>query len=252
MAAARLPIPILCEDEAFVAVNKPAGVLTIADRQGGESVRDLLADARPDLADLRIVHRLDRDTSGVLLLARTADAHRALCRQFGERTVDKDYLAIIRGEPADDRGMIDLRLGPHPAGDPRMVVSVNGKRAMTEWSVVERFGVASLLRCRLLTGRQHQIRVHLSYIGLPLLVDELYGLAAAFLLSSVKPGYRASGRHEERPLIARLTLHAESVEFTHPTGGGRVRVTADLPKDFRVTLAQLRKLKGRRQRSEGT
>lgn len=236
-------IKLLYEDEGTLVIAKPAGLLTIADRQGGESVRGRLAGMRPDLAELRVVHRLDRDTSGVLVMAKTLEAQRALCRQFDERTVEKLYLAIIRGEPEKDHGMIDLRIKPHPGGDQRMIVSVSGKRAMTEWTVVERFGGMALLRCRLLTGRQHQIRVHLSYVGTPLLVDELYGSSAAFYLSSVKPGYRPSGRHEERPLIDRLTLHAESIEFTPPGRSDRLKITSEPPRDFRATLNQLRRLK---------
>jgi 23S rRNA-/tRNA-specific pseudouridylate synthase len=126
-----------------------------------------------------------------------------------------------------------------------MMVSIAGKRAMTEWTVLERFGGVALLRCQLLTGRQHQIRVHLSYVGTPLLVDELYGSAPAFYLSSMKSRYRASGRHEERPLIDRLTLHAESIEFTPPGRSDRLKITAEPPKDFRATLNQLRRLRGR-------
>jgi len=236
-------IEVIYEDGELLVVNKPAGVLTIADRMGGESVRDLLAAARPELSGLRVVHRLDRDTSGVLVLARTADAQRALCGQFDERTVEKYYLAIVRGEPAKDGGLIDAPLAAHPAGDQRMVVRASGKAARTEWRVVERWGGLALLRCRPLTGRQHQIRVHLSRAGMPLLVDELYGSAAEFYLSSVKRGYRPSTRHPERPLIGRLTLHAESVTFTHPSRPDRLTLTADPPKDFRATINQLRRLK---------
>jgi len=238
----RPQIEVIYEDGELLVVNKPAGVLTIPDRQGNPSILDLLAAARPDLPGLRVVHRLDRDTSGVLVLAKTADAQRALCRQFDERAVEKYYLAIVRGEPAEDGGLIDAPMAAHPGRGQRMVVRASGKAAQTEWQVVERWCGLALLRCRPLTDRQHQIRVHLKHAGMPLLVDELYGSASAFYLSSVKPDYRPSAHHPEWPLIDRLTLHAESVTFTHPSRHERLTLMADLPKDFRATLNQLRKL----------
>ncbi|HSW46476.1 MAG TPA: RluA family pseudouridine synthase [Phycisphaerae bacterium] len=237
-------IEVIHDDDEILVVNKPAGVLTIADRKGGESARDLLAAKHPELGGLRVVHRLDRDTSGVLVFARTLNAQRSLTRQLSERTTDKRYLAIVRGEPADDRGLIDAPLRPHPRGDQRMVVSPRGRASQTEWEVIERLGGFALLRCRLLTGRQHQIRVHLSHVGLPLLVDELYGSAGAFFLSSVKPGYRPSARHDERPLIGRQTLHAESIALDHPIRSERLTFSAETPKDFRAVLSQLRKRRG--------
>lgn len=237
----RTQIEILLADPAFLAVNKPAGVLTIPGRQGGASVRDLLAAAGVE-GELRLVHRLDRDTSGVLLLARTLEGQRALSSQFSRREVEKTYLAIVRGSPESDAALIDAPLARDPRTPTRMVVHAkHGRPSQTHYEVLERFRGIALLRCRPHTGRQHQIRVHLAHAGMPLLVDEVYGQSAAFYLSSIKPGYKRGGE-EERPLIARLTLHAELITFAHPSTGARIRVEAAPPKDFRATLAQLRKV----------
>jgi len=243
MSAKRI-IDVLFADDDLVAVNKPAGLLTVPGRRGGVSLREVIGEAAGVTGSLLLVHRLDRQTSGVLVLARTKDAHRALQQQFQQRQVRKEYLAVVRGEPATDRGTVDVLMAPHGRVTGKMTVKLKkGKHSQTDWEVVERFGEAALVRCVPLTGRQHQIRVHLAHIGLPLLVDPLYGKAETFYLSSLKPGYRPSGRHEERPLIDRLTLHAHVLAFTHPRDGRPIRIEAPLPKDFRATLEQLRKLR---------
>lgn len=243
-------IEILLDDSAFVAVNKPADMLTIPGRQGGESVLDRLAAAGVG-DELRLVHRLDRGTSGVLLLARDREAQRALSEQFQHRRVAKTYLALVRGAPAEDDGLIDAPLARDPNSPVRMVVHAKyGKPSQTRWQVLERFAGIALLRCHPLTGRQHQIRVHMAHVGMALLVDGLYGESEAFYLSQVKTGYRR-GADEERPLIGRLTLHAESITFAHPRTEVPVRVEAPLPKDFRATVAQLRKLRRPNDRAPG-
>ncbi len=235
-------IDILLEDSDLLAVNKPAGLLTVPGRNGGISLREVIGAAAGVKEFLLLVHRLDRQTSGVLLLAKHKDAQRALQLQFEHRQVHKEYLAIVRGQPVEDRGAIDVLMAPHPRVTGQMMVKLNkGKRSHTDWEVVERFGEAALIRCHPQTGRQHQIRVHMAHIGLPLLVDPLYGEADAFYLSQMKSGYRVSTRHEERPLISRLTLHAHVLTFAHPQDGRVVRLEAPLPKDFRATLDQLRK-----------
>jgi RluA family pseudouridine synthase len=236
-------IDILLEDADLIAVNKPAGLLTVPGRKGGVSLREVIGAAAGVHDLLLLVHRLDRQTSGVLLLAKNKDAQRSLQIQFQERRVHKEYLAIVRGQPVEDRGTIQLLMAPHPRVTGKMMVKQHkGKHSTTEWEVAERFFGAALLRCHPLTGRQHQIRVHLAHIGLPLLVDPLYGEAEAFFLSQLKPGYRPSTRHEERPLIDRLTLHAHVLAFTHPRDGRPIRIEAPPPKDFRATLDQLRKV----------
>jgi len=242
IVAKKNKIDILLEDEHVLVINKPAGLLTIPGRQGGVALREAVAHQLRRPLDLRLVYRLDRQTSGVLLLAKTLDAQRELSRQFRRRTVDKYYLAIVAGFPEEDGGLIDAPLAPHPHQVPRMVVNLRkGRPSRTEWEVVERWRGAALIRCKLLTGRQHQIRVHLQHIGLPLLVDELYGEAGGFYLSQIKFGYRTSRRGEERPLIGRLTLHAESIAFDHPQTGERLTISAPLPKDFGAALNQLRR-----------
>lgn len=236
-------LDILYEDGHLLVVNKPAGVLTIPGRQGGEvALREVLAERLKITSELRLVHRLDRPTSGVLVLAKTFDAQRALSHQFRRREVDKDYLALVRSQPPSPEGLIDAPLAPHPRRRHLMTVPRTGGRpSRTAWKLVERFRHFSLLRCRLLTGRQHQIRVHLNHVGLPLAVDANYGGADALYLSQFKRDYRPTRRGPERPLIDRLTLHAERLAFTHPATGEPLTITAPLPKDFRATLNQLRK-----------
>lgn len=240
-------IDILFADDVLMAVNKPAGALTIPGRRSGEAIRELLA-RQGVTGELLIVHRLDRQTSGVLLLARAPEAHQALSGQFARRRVEKSYLALVQGHPEADEGLIDAPLARDPHSATRMIVHARlGKPSRTRWEIVERFaagralGGIALLRCRPLTGRQHQIRVHLVHAGMPLLVDGTYGRREEFLLSTVKPFYRTRRGEVERPLMARLTLHAEALGFEHPVTHERVRVEAPLPKDFKAVLTQLRK-----------
>jgi 23S rRNA pseudouridine1911/1915/1917 synthase len=238
-------IDILFEDDWLLIVNKPAGVLTIPGRQGGESIREVLQRQTGKEQTFRLVHRLDRGTSGALVLAKTVEAQRGVSDQFFHHKVEKQYLAIVRGSPEDESGLIHAAIGPHPRVVGKMRVSEKeGKPAQTRWRVLERFGLAALVRCFPLTGRQHQIRVHMALLGFPLLVDPLYGGGEGLYLSQIKGNYRASAGHDERPLIGRLTLHAESIQFAHPSTGRTVRIEAPQPKDFRAALTQLRKLRG--------
>lgn len=246
-------LEILHETPDWVAVNKPAGLATIPGRGGDDCIlwrlgRQLHLPAAGS-ADprLRIVHRLDKETSGVLLMAKHAIAQRHLSEQFRQNAVKKEYLAIVVGRPDGAEGMIDAALAPHPKSARHMaVVRHGGKPAKTAWKVEEIFRSFCLLRAFPLTGRTHQIRVHLRHIGLPLLIDALYrpvpaGQPSGLYLSQLKSGYRPAADRDERPLIDRLTLHAERLTFSTLTGEP-ITLTAPLHKDFRAALNQLRRL----------
>lgn len=240
------PLEILYNTDDYVAVVKPAGLATIPGRAETDSVLERLARqlnipcTGSDDPRLRIVHRLDKDTSGVLLLAKHIDAQRHVSHQFQNNTVSKEYFALVVNKPPEDRGEIDAPLAVHPTDKKRMAVTRHGRPARTGWQVEQRFRQGTLLRCFPKTGKTHQIRVHLLHIGLPLWIDPLYSNREPIYLSKIKRSYRSTDR-EERPLMDRLTLHAAKLTFTDRTGI-IVTLEAPLPKDFRSLINQLRKL----------
>jgi 23S rRNA pseudouridine1911/1915/1917 synthase len=236
----RQQLEVLHHDADIVVVNKPSGLLSIPDRYDVTlpSVKTLV---REKFGTSYPVHRLDRETSGVLVVALNPDAHRALNTQFEQHTVRKTYLAIVSGIVDRDTIDIDIPIMPDPRRKGLMKPSARGKEARTILRVVEKFRLATLVECDLITGRQHQIRVHCSAIGHPLLVDADYGTSKAFMLSSIKRKFNLAKGQDERPIIDRLTLHAAKLSFVHPISGEELNFSADPPKDFNATLQVLRK-----------
>jgi 23S rRNA pseudouridine1911/1915/1917 synthase len=246
VAAKMMPLEILFEDSDLIAINKPPHLASIPGRGESTSVIEHLA-AQLNLpysgtADprLRVVHRLDKDTSGVLLFAKNLAAQRHLSHQFQNNTIKKEYLALVSGKPPQSCGDIDAPLAPHPVQKDRMHISKHGRPARTLWQVEQSFRRHALLRVFPQTGKTHQIRVHLKSIDLPLAVDPLYGSSTELFLSSFKRDYRPNRGQDERPLISRLTLHAHKLTFEHPNGA-TINLEAPLPKDFRATINQLQR-----------
>ncbi|MFZ6031075.1 MAG: RluA family pseudouridine synthase [Chloroflexota bacterium] len=218
------PVPVLWQDEWLLAIHKPAGLPTLPDGYDKTAlhVKSLLEAA---FGRLWIVHRLDKDTSGVLLLARTAGVHRALNQQFDQHQVVKVYHALVVGSPQWDVRAIDAPLQPNGDRRHRTVPKAGGKPAVTHARVLERLGAYTLIEARPTTGRTHQIRAHLGFVaGLPLVADALYGC-------KILP--------EDWP-IARVALHACALTVTHPVHGKRLAVEAPYPDDFAGALAELR------------
>jgi 23S rRNA pseudouridine1911/1915/1917 synthase len=229
---------ILAETDQFIALNKPAGMLSVPDRtQSAPSLKDLLTEK---YGNIFTVHRLDRETSGVILFAKTAEAHQYLSVIFQERQVEKMYYGIVWGMPASDSGIIDQPIMEHPGKNGTMVVNRKGKPASTGYEVIEKFGKYSFLKFDLYTGRTHQIRVHMKDIGHPILCDSLYGDGKPVLVSSIKKNYNHSGWDEEKPILSRLALHAARLSFADAEGKPFV-IEAEMPKDLRALLSQMRK-----------
>jgi 23S rRNA pseudouridine955/2504/2580 synthase/23S rRNA pseudouridine1911/1915/1917 synthase len=242
-------LSILWQNEDAIAVAKPAGLATIPGRAEHDSVLERLARQvnlpAAGSADprVRVVHRLDKETSGVLLFAKHTAAQRHLSHQFQNNAVSKEYLALVCGRPTAQEGEIEAAIARHPASPLKMaVVRHGGRPARTTWRIEEQFRDYTLLRVFPKTGKTHQIRVHLQSIGLPLAVDALYNprVGDGVLLSTFKRGYRPKPGEEERPLIGRLTLHAERLKFSD-MAGATVAIIAEIPKDLRAALSMLRK-----------
>jgi 23S rRNA pseudouridine1911/1915/1917 synthase len=244
-------LEILFEDDRLIAVAKPALLATIPGRGEADSALHMLSRqiglpcAGTTDPRLRIVHRLDKGTSGVLLLAKNQAAQRAISEQFQNNQIHKEYLAIVAGRPHEEQGEIDAALAPHATSRDRMAINRHGRAALTAWKFERRLGRFALLRCFPKTGRTHQIRVHLKSIGLPLAVDPLYnhvppGREPGIFLSHHKRDYRPTAGEDERPLIGRLTLHAERITFRHPDGR-EMTIECAPPKDFRAAVKQLSK-----------
>jgi RluA family pseudouridine synthase len=267
--SARIALPVLYEDQHVLAVDKPAGLaaeperwardnaclsralLDLALERAGRPPSDSGEPVEAALDALafrpRLLHRLDKDTTGVVLVAKTIEAERRLRRAFEEREVSKTYLALVEGEhrlPDGEDALIDLPIGPDERRSGRMRVDrLEGKPSTTRIRVAQRFRGYTLLECEPLTGRTHQIRVHLREVGFPLAVDPQYGRREALALSDFKRGYRRKPGTSERPLIDRLTLHARAIEFPRVEGQGRVRVESPIPADLARTLKQLAKFR---------
>jgi 23S rRNA pseudouridine955/2504/2580 synthase/23S rRNA pseudouridine1911/1915/1917 synthase len=216
-------------------------LLTIPDRFAPEKP-NLYHILQQHIGEIFVVHRLDKETSGILVFAKNEAAHKELSRQFQERTTEKIYYALLDGTLHQEEGVIEKAIAPHPAHPDRMVVAKKGKASITHYKVVELFKNFTLVEANIKTGRTHQIRVHFQSIGYPLAVDVLYGRREAFLLSDVKlKKFRLGKEEEERPMMSRSSLHAAKLTFQHPSSGEPMTFEAPLPKDFSAVLNQLRK-----------
>jgi len=228
-------VRVLHEDDALLAVDKPAGALCVRGRAGAAepSLVDELAASRGE--KLFIVHRLDRGTSGVLLVARTAAAHRALNLAFERSEIEKTYLALVRGAPKQEFS-VDVALMDARRGRSRVAAAgETGKPARTDFKVVERFGDSfALLEARPKTGRTHQIRVHLRHAGFPLAVDSQYARVDALLRGEL--GLTPA----EEVVLARTPLHASALRLAHPATGAELVVWAPMPPDLAAALDLLR------------
>ncbi|MDQ3282462.1 MAG: RluA family pseudouridine synthase [Acidobacteriota bacterium] len=240
VASQDLPLTILYEDGDLVAIDKPAGLVVhpAAGHADGTLVNALLFHVK-DLSgiggELRpgIVHRLDKDTSGVMLIAKHDEAHRKLTANWNSDAVRKEYLALVYGTPAQERGTIEAPIGRDPRDRKRMAVVAEGRNAITDYEVTERLRYASVVRCRLRTGRTHQIRVHMKHNGHPIIGDPVYS----------GPQWRGIPDKKLQRTIAsfeRQALHAAKITFTHPRSGAVTVVEAPVPEDMRVLIEALR------------
>lgn len=238
----KIPGVIIFENDDFIALNKPPGVLSIPDRmQSQPSLKDYLIEK---YGEIFTVHRLDKETSGVIVFAKNEEAHRDLSLQFENRQTGKIYNGIVSGTLPDNQGLVDVAIAEHAHKKGMMVPNPKGKPSQTEYKVLESFGIYSYMQFSILTGRTHQIRVHMKHLGNPIVCDEVYGDGKPVLLSSLKKKFKLSkDAEEERPILSRLALHSAELSFTGTTGEEH-RLQAELPKDLRAFLQQLRKWKG--------
>lgn len=227
-----IPLDILYEDSDVILINKPKNMVVhpAAGHYTGTLVNALMYHCRGDLSGINgvlrpgIVHRIDKDTTGVLIVCKNDRAHNALAEQLKEHSITRKYRAIVCGNLKEDEGTVDAPLGRHPQDRKKMaIVRSGGKRAVTHYRVLERFGNATYIECQLETGRTHQIRVHMASLGHPLLGDEIYGRA--------KSPFKLEGQ----------TLHAMVLGFIHPTTGEYMEFEAPLPEYFEKLLEKLRK-----------
>ena len=249
-----IPISVLYEDSTFVVVDKPRGMI-VHPAKGNwsgtlvnalqfhfDKLSSVGGEERPG-----VVHRLDKDTTGLVIVAKDDQAHKHLAFQFESRTVQKQYLALVYGEPSRDQDYIERAIGHHPTYREKMAVRAvedGGKTAVTFYEVLERYKGYALVRCKPETGRTHQIRVHLAHIGHPILADKMYAGREKLTLADVT-GALPDSPEAEQVFIDRHALHAHRLRFTHPNTGEIIALEAPIPADFAAATAALKTYRGR-------
>ncbi len=236
-------IDVVFQDEHIIVIDKPAGMDSVRGLYSDNCILDYLEKNIDGLeGGLGVIHRLDRETSGLMVLAKNEDAQKNLSKQWAERSVEKLYLALVRGYVYPQEGIIEMPLSKTDKRSKPVTVDLRrGKQAVTEYRVINQFRDYALVEAKLHTGRMHQIRVHFSSRGFPLICDRHYGSKEPLFLSAFKKKYKHSNRKEERPLISRLGLHSYKLSFEHPDTGERMSFVKEPPKDFASALNQLKK-----------
>jgi len=231
---------VLWEDEHLLVAEKASGLLTIPDRYRTD-IPNLYHLLGEKYGEIFIVHRLDKGTSGVVCFAKTKEAHRLLNLQFEARKPVKLYHALVKGVPYEEAGTIDAGLSMSKEGGMHVDIK-RGKPSVTEYKLLEAFDRFSLVEAKILSGRMHQIRVHMKHIGHPLAVDERYAEKKDLYLSEVKrKRFNLKKDTVERPILSRVPLHAHYLSFEHPITQEKIEVKSEVPKDMRAVLTQLRK-----------
>jgi 23S rRNA pseudouridine955/2504/2580 synthase/23S rRNA pseudouridine1911/1915/1917 synthase len=206
--------------------------------QSEESLKDIL---QKNYSKIFVVHRLDKETSGVIVFAKNEEMHKTLSLQFENRETVKHYSGLVIGSLLKTSGVVDLPIIEHPAKKGMMITATKGKPSVTEYEVIENFKSYSFMQFNLLTGRTHQIRVHMKYLGHPLVCDPLYGDGKPLFISDIKKKYKLSKEElEERPILGRLALHSQQL-IIHTDTDKELLLEAPVPKDLKAAMQQLRK-----------
>lgn len=231
----------LYEDEDYIIINKPSGALVIPDRYDTSlpSINKALEDKLQQ--HIFVVHRLDRETSGVVCFAKNEQAHRHISKLFETHEIEKLYAGLVLGRVTPEAGRIEAPIAEHPFIKGKMATAKKGKPSVTDYKVSEQWPLYALVQFQIHTGRTHQIRVHMESIGNPLVCDSLYGDGKPFFVSAIKRKYKLSGKEEtEKPLLNRLALHAYKLSFAKQNGT-IITAEATLPKDILACVRQLEK-----------
>lgn len=248
-----IPLDIVYEDDALIVINKPVGLVVHAGagHADGTLVNALLHHCGDTLSGIGgvkrpgIVHRLDKDTSGLMLVAKTDKAHKKLSAQLSDRTLHRRYKALVWGAPVPRKGVVDAPIGRHPANRQKMaVVHRNGRAARTQYLLAEEYGPVSLVECTLETGRTHQVRVHMAHLGHPLLGDPLYGLARNGQTARLKKGGLPAASIPAVLDFPRQALHAAEIAFIHPLTDEEMWFEAALPDDMQELVSVINQMDG--------
>lgn len=246
-----IPLDIVYEDEALIVINKPVGLVVHAGagHEDGTLVNALLHHCGDTLSGIGgvkrpgIVHRLDKDTSGLMLVAKSDKAHKKLSAQLSDRSLHRRYKALVWGAPVPRKGVVDAPVGRHPSNRQKMgIIYRNGREARTQYLLTEEWGPVSMVECSLETGRTHQVRVHMAHLGHPLLGDPLYGLARNGQISRLKKAGLADDLIVQVLDFPRQALHAAEIAFIHPLTGEEMEFESDLPEDLKFLISILNQI----------